>query len=302
MGYPPEPEAAGDPLLTESLDRFILFPIRHPALWEMYKKAEASIWTAAEIDLGDDLKHWPTLTDDERFFIEKVLAFFAASDNIVAENLLRVVQEVQAPEARAFYAFQTAIEYVHAETYSLLIQTYVKDSARRLQLFQAVREDDAIARKGRWAMRWTASDRPFAERLVAYACVEGIHFSGSFCAIFWLKKRGLMPGLCFSNELISRDEGLHRDFAVLVHNTLRPENRASPETSAAIVREAVQIEHEFVRSALPCGLIGMNADQMCTYIEFCADHLMVSLGMAKLYDAQNPFDWMETISLQGKTK
>ena len=303
----PSPAASpvdqADPLLIESLDRFVLHPVQHQDMWVLYKKAVASFWTVEEVDLADDAKHWLQLTEEERRFVETVLAFFAASDGIVSENLaVRTLREVQCPEARAFYSFQIAIEGVHAEMYSLLLQTYVKDPARKSDLFRAVERDEAIGRKARWAMRWTASERSFAERLIAFACVEGIHFSGSFCAIFWLKKRGLMPGLCFSNELISRDEGLHRDFAVLLHNTLQPQNRASPETVAAIVREAVEIEHHFVRSALPVSLLGMNADQMCTYIEFVSDHLMVALGMAKLYNAQNPFDWMETISLQGKTK
>lgn len=288
-----------DPLLTPSLDRFVLHPIRYQGLWEFYKKAQASAWTAEEVDLADDLKHWSSLTPDEQNFIEVVLSFFAASDGIVGENLLKFISEVQSPEARAFYAFQQSIEAVHAETYSLLLQTYVKDPERKAKLFRAVEHNPAIKRKADWAMRWTASDRPFAERLVAFACVEGIHFSGSFCAIFWLKKRGLMPGLAFSNELISRDEGLHRDFAVALHSLLRVPAR--PEVVADIVREAVDIERDFVTRALPVGLIGMNADLMSTYIEFVADHLLVALGMDRLYNAENPFEFMNMISLNGKT-
>ncbi|KAK3413003.1 hypothetical protein EUGRSUZ_I01646 [Eucalyptus grandis] len=270
-----------EPLLAPNPDRFCMFPIQYPQIWEMYKQAEASFWTAEEVDLSQDLRHWEGLTDGERHFVTHVLAFFAASDGIVLENLaVRFMKEVQLSEARAFYGFQIAIENIHSEMYSLLLETYVKDSAEKDRLFRAV-------------------DTSFAERLLAFACVEGIFFSGSFCAIFWLKKRGLMPGLTFSNELISRDEGLHCDFACLLYSLLR--NKPSEERVKGIVREAVDIEREFVCDALPCALVGMNSDLMGQYIEFVADRLLGALGCGKVYDVTNPFDWMELISLQGKT-
>lgn len=277
-----------------------MFPIQYPQIWEMYKQAEASFWTAEEVDLSQDLRHWEGLTDGERHFVTHVLAFFAASDGIVLENLaVRFMKEVQLSEARAFYGFQIAIENIHSEMYSLLLETYVKDSAEKDRLFRAVDTVPAVARKADWALRWIDGGESFAERLLAFACVEGIFFSGSFCAIFWLKKRGLMPGLTFSNELISRDEGLHCDFACLLYSLLR--NKPSEERVKGIVREAVDIEREFVCDALPCALVGMNSDLMGQYIEFVADRLLGALGCGKVYDVTNPFDWMELISLQGKT-
>lgn len=293
-----------DPILVSNPRRFVLFPITHQNMWELYKKAEASFWTAEELDLSNDLKEWETkLTHDERFFISRVLAFFAASDGIVNENLaVNFSSEVQIPEARCFYGFQIAMENVHSEVYSLLIDTYVKDSKEKAELFNAIETIPAVMKKAHWALRWLDKQcAAFAERIVAFACVEGIFFSASFCAIFWLKKRGLMPGLSFSNELISRDEGLHCDFACLVHSSLQPENKVSQERVYEIVSSAVDCEREFVNSALPVRLIGMNAEQMTAYVEFCADRLLNSLGYPKLYNKANPFEWMEMISLQGKT-
>lgn len=291
---------AAEPLLQENDERFCMFPVRHEAVWRMYKQAEASFWTAEEVDLSADLRDWRALTENERHFITHVLAFFAASDGIVLENLgVRFMTEVQAPEARAFYGFQIAIENVHSEMYSLLLEHYVSDRAERERLFGAIRTVPTVRRKAEWALRWIGSGRCFAERLVAFACVEGIFFSGSFCALFWLKKRALMYGLTFSNELISRDEGLHCDFACLLHSML--EQPVDDATLHAIVGEAVEIEREFVCEALPVSLIGMNADLMGQYIEFVADRLLATLGAPKLYDVGNPFDWMESISLQGKT-
>ncbi|KAI6700848.1 hypothetical protein NL676_015172 [Syzygium grande] len=289
-----------EPLLAPNPDRFCMFPIQYPQIWEMYKKAEASFWTAEEVDLSQDLRHWDALTGDERHFVTHVLAFFAASDGIVLENLaVRFMKEVQISEARAFYGFQIAIENIHSEMYSLLLETYVRDPAEKARLFRAVDTVPAVARKAEWALRWIDGAESFAERLLAFACVEGIFFSGSFCAIFWLKKRGLMPGLTFSNELISRDEGLHCDFACLLYSLLR--KRPSEERVRGIMREAVDIEREFVCDALPCALVGMNRDLMAQYIEFVADRLLGELGCGKMYGAANPFDWMELISLQGKT-
>jgi ribonucleoside-diphosphate reductase beta chain len=280
--------------------RFVLFPIQYDDIWEMYKKAEASFWTAEEIDLSQDQKDWNALSDDERHFVSHILAFFAASDGIVNENLcLRFSNEVQIPEARCFYGFQIAIENIHSETYSLLIDTYIQNAAEKDRLFNAIDTIPAVRKKAHWAMRWIDSTESFAERLLAFAAVEGIFFSGSFCSIFWLKKRGLMPGLTFSNELISRDEGLHRDFACLLYAMLR--KKLSKDTIQAIICEAVAIEKEFVTEALPVSLIGMNATLMTQYIEFVADHLFTSLGLPKYYNTANPFDWMELISLQGKT-
>jgi len=267
----------------------------------MYKKAEASFWTSEEIDLGSDLKDWNTLSKNERHFISHILAFFAASDGIVNENLAQnFMTEIQSPEARCFYGFQIAVENIHSETYSLLIDTYIKDPKERLHLLHAIDTVPCVQRKANWALQWTNSKyASFAERCIAFCVVEGIFFSGSFCAIFWLKKRGLMPGLAFSNELISRDEGLHCDFACMLYKKLKyrlPESRI-----VEIVTHAVDIEKEFVSDALPVELIGMNSRLMSQYIEFCADRLLVSLGCSKFYKAPNPFDWMETISLQGKT-
>uniref|UniRef100_A0ACD5ZLU8 Uncharacterized protein n=1 Tax=Avena sativa TaxID=4498 RepID=A0ACD5ZLU8_AVESA len=292
---------AEEPLLAESSDRFSMFPIRFPQIWEFYKKAVASFWTAEEVDLSSDARHWDTtLSNDERHFISHVLAFFAASDGIVLENLAsRFMSDVQVAEARAFYGFQIAIENIHSEMYSLLIETYIRDDVEKDRLFRAIDTIPAVRRKADWALRWIDGGERFAERIVAFACVEGIFFSGSFCAIFWLKKRGLMPGLTFSNELISRDEGLHCDFACLLYDILR--GKLDEARVFEIVAEAVDIEREFVCDALPCALVGMNGDLMSQYIEFVADRLLMALGCNKLYNATNPFDWMELISLQGKT-
>ncbi len=291
---------AQEKILQENANRFVLFPIQHDDIWEYYKKAEASFWTAEEIDLSQDLRDWGNLNDGERHFISHVLAFFAASDGIVNENLAEhFVAEVQYTEAKFFYGFQIAIENIHSETYSLLIDTYVKDPAEKDKLFNAVETMDCVKKKADWALRWI-DEGNFQERLIAFAAVEGIFFSGSFCSIFWMKKRGLMPGLTFSNELISRDEGLHCDFACLLYNN-HVQNKLPEETVIGIIKDAVEIEKEFVTSALPVNLIGMNADLMCQYIEFVADRLLFELVGQKVYGASNPFDFMEMISLQGKT-
>jgi len=289
-----------EPILRENKDRFVLFPIKHADIWNMYKKAEASFWTAEEIDLSADLVDWAErLNDDERHFIKHVLAFFAASDGIVNENLaINFMNEVQYPEARCFYGYQIMIENIHSETYSLLIDTYIKDSTEKNRLFHAIDTVPAVKRKAEWALRWIEKGS-FQERLVAFAAVEGIFFSGSFCSIFWLKKRGLMPGLSFSNELISRDEGLHCDFACLLYSQLR--NKLPESKVHEIIMNAVEIEKDFVTDAIPVQLIGMNAQLMCQYIEFVADRLLGELGCSKVYHANNPFDFMEMISLQGKT-
>ncbi|KAF1944018.1 ribonucleoside-diphosphate reductase-like protein subunit M2 [Clathrospora elynae] len=295
-------EEADEPLLQENPGRFVLFPIKYHDVWQMYKKAEASFWTAEEIDLSKDLHDWnKRLNDDERFFISHVLAFFAASDGIVNENLVeRFSSEVQIPEARCFYGFQIMMENVHSETYSLLIDTYISEPKQRRYLFNAIDNIPCIRKKADWALRWISDkNSTFANRLVAFAAVEGIFFSGSFASIFWLKKRGLMPGLTFSNELISRDEGMHTDFACLLFSLLN--NRPSDESVRAIITEAVEIEQEFLSDALPCALLGMNAKLMCQYIEFVADRLLLALGNTKVYNATNPFDFMENISLAGKT-
>ncbi|KIJ97595.1 hypothetical protein K443DRAFT_240300 [Laccaria amethystina LaAM-08-1] len=291
-----------EPLLKESKRRFVLFPIQYNEIWQMYKKAEASFWTAEEMDLSKDLHDWNNrMNDNERHFISHVLAFFAASDGIVNENLLeRFSNEVQAAEARCFYGFQIMMENIHSETYSLLIDAYIKDPAQREYLFDAIETIPCIKRKAEWALRWISDqESTFAERLVAFAAVEGIFFSGSFASIFWMKKRGLMPGLTFSNELISRDEGMHTDFACLLFSHLK--RRPHPEVVKHIIVEAVKIEQEFLTDALPVKLIGMNADLMCQYIEFVADRLLVSLGNEKHFNKTNPFDFMDMISLQGKT-
>ena len=290
-----------EPLLQDNKDRFVIFPIQHNDIWQFYKNAEASFWTAEEVDLSPDLHDWQNkLNDNERFFISRVLAFFAASDGIVNENLaINFLQEVQYPEARCFYGFQIMIENIHSEMYSLLIDTYVKDPAEKDYLLRAIETIPCVTKKAKWALRWITKGS-FAERLIAFAAAEGIFFSGSFCSIFWLKKRGLMPGLTFSNELISRDEGLHCDFACLLYvNHLQ--NKLSEETIREIIVDAVVIEKEFVTDALPVKLIGMNAELMCQYIEFVADRLLVALGCNKVWNATNPFDFMELISLQGKT-
>ena len=289
-----------EPILSNQNDRFVLLPIKYKDVWDMYKKAEASFWTTEEIDLSSDLQDWKKLNDKEKHFIKHVLAFFAASDGIVNENLaLRFCQEVQIPEARCFYGFQMAMENIHSETYSLLIDTYIEDTQEKNHLFKALDNIPAVKTKGQWALKWIDNSDSFAERLVAFAAVEGIFFSGSFCAIFWLKKRGLMPGLTFSNELISRDEGLHTDFACLLFAKIQ--NKPSPERILEIITEAVSIESHFVTDALPVSLIGMNAKLMTQYIQFVADRLLLSLGLNKFYKVTNPFDWMELISLQGKT-
>lgn len=291
---------AKEPILLEDKNRFVIFPIKHTDIWEYYKKAEASFWTAEEIDLSQDLKDWEKLNDGERHFISHILAFFAASDGIVNENLAEnFISEVQYAEAKFFYGFQIMMENIHSETYSLLIDTYVKDSDEKDHLFRALETVDCVAKKGEWALKWIESDS-FAERLLAFAAVEGIFFSGSFCSIFWLKKRGLMPGLTFSNELISRDEGLHCDFACHIY-TKHIVNKIPQEKIYEIITNAVEIEQEFVVDALPVDLIGMNAKLMSQYIEFVADRLLVSLGCDKYYNSENPFDFMEMISLQGKT-
>ncbi|KKZ63650.1 ribonucleoside-diphosphate reductase small chain [[Emmonsia] crescens] len=293
---------ADEPLLRENPGRFVLFPLKYHEIWQMYKKAEASFWTAEEIDLSKDLHDWNNkLNDDERYFISHVLAFFAASDGIVNENLVeRFSGEVQVPEARCFYGFQIMMENIHSETYSLLIDTYIKEPKQRTYLFDAIDTIPCIRRKADWAIRWIEDkESTFAQRLVAFAAVEGIFFSGSFASIFWLKKRGLMPGLTFSNELISRDEGLHTDFACLLFSHLR--HRPSQEAVERIITEAVTIEQEFLSDALPVALLGMNSKLMCQYIEFVADRLLVALGNKKVYNSTNPFDFMDNISLAGKT-
>lgn len=301
-GQAPHRVAPGeDPVTHPSEDRFVLFPIQHDRLWELYKQHEACFWTAEEIDLVQDRDDWHRLTDDEQHFIKHVLAFFAASDGIVLENLaVNFIAEVQIPEARCFYGFQAMMENIHAETYSLLIDSLITSSAEKNRLFNALRTVPCVRKKAAWAMRWMNRRRAtFAERLAAFAVVEGIFFSGSFCAVYWLKKRGLMPGLTFSNELISRDEALHTEFAAHLHGMLR--EPAGEQAIHAMVAQAVQIEKEFVTQALPVDLIGMNARQMKQYIEFVADRLLVMLGVPKLFGTLNPFAWMELISLQGKT-
>lgn len=289
-----------EPILRENKSRFVLFPIQHDDIWEYYKKAEASFWTAEEIDLSQDLVDWKKLNDGERQFISHVLAFFAASDGIVNENLAEnFIAEVQYTEAKFFYGFQIAIENIHSETYSLLIDTYIKDNKEKDRLFNAIDTMPFVKKKADWALQWI-DEGSFAERLIAFAAVEGIFFSGSFCSIFWMKKRGLLPGLSFSNELISRDEGLHCDFACLLYNN-HLVNKLDPAKITAIIKDAVEIEEEFVTEALPVKLIGMNAELMCQYIEFVADRLLMELNCDKVYNVTNPFDFMELISLQGKT-
>lgn len=291
-------------MLAENPDRFVLLPLKYTELWDFYKKAESSFWTAEELDFESDKRDWAALNNGQRKFIETVLAFFAASDGIVNENLAaNFMSEVQIPEARCFYGFQIAMENIHSETYALLIQSYVSDSARRLELFQGIRNFKSIQAKASWALKWTSRDHAsFGERLVAFACVEGIAFSSSFCAIFYLKKQGLMcHGLGKSNELISRDEGLHRDFACALFKLLTPAERPSDDTVRAIIAECVDVERDFVTEALPVDIIGMNSKHMCAYVEFVADSLCSALGVAKIYETQNPFPWMDLLSLQGKT-
>jgi len=289
-----------DPLLMDNPNRWVMFPIQYPAVWEMYKKHEASFWTAEEVDLSQDNKDWEKLSDAEKHFIKHVLAFFAASDGIVLENLAsQFSTEVQLPEARAFYGFQMAMENIHSETYSLLIEQYIREPAEKEKIFDAIHTMPAVREKAEWAVQWMQKENSFAERVVAFAAVEGILFSGSFCAIYWLKKRGLMPGLTFSNELISRDEGLHTEFACLLYGMLQ--NKLPDEVVHNIIKGAVAAERRFICDALSCDLIGMNNELMTKYIEFVADRLLTALGHPKLFNATNPFDWMELISLQGKT-
>ncbi|CAD7947189.1 unnamed protein product [Amoebophrya sp. A120] len=288
-------------LLKENPQRWVMFPIQYPEVWEMYKQHEASFWTAEEIDLTQDMTDWEKLSENEHHFIKHILAFFAGSDGIVLENInCNFASEVQLPEARAFYGFQAGMENIHSETYSLLIDQYCRnDEAEKHRLFNAITTIPVIEKKAKWASSWMSSDLCFAMRLVAFACVEGILFSGSFCAIYWVKKRGLMPGLTFSNELIARDEGLHADFACLLYGML--EKKLPQAVVHEIVKGAVAVEQEFICDALSCDLIGMNKKLMGTYIQFVADRLLVALGCEKLYEVKNPFDWMELISLQGKT-
>ena len=290
-----------EPLLTEDENRYVMFPIQDQKIWEMYKKEEDCFWRAEEVDLSKDLKDWNPLTPDEKYFISMILAFFASSDGIVLENLaFRFMTEVQLSEARAFYGFQIVMENIHSEMYSLLIETYIKDSIEKNKLFNALNHFPCIKKKADWAIKWINDKKSnFATRLIAFACVEGIFFSGAFCSIYWLKKRGLMPGLTFSNELISRDEALHTEFAVYIYSILK--NKLKKQKILEIIKEAVDIECEFICEALPCKLIGMNQNLMTQYIKFVADRLSVQLGCDKIYNTANPFDWMELISIEGKT-
>jgi ribonucleoside-diphosphate reductase subunit M2 len=290
-----------EPLLIEDPKRFVMFPIQDQTIWGMYKKQVDCFWRAEEVDLAKDGKDWDTLNQDEKYFIKMILAFFASSDGIVLENLAsRFMNEIQSSEARAFYGFQIAMENIHSEMYSLLIETYVSDMTEKSKLFNSIDNFPCIRKKADWAIKWiNDKDAGFATRLIAFACVEGIFFSGAFCSIYWLKKRGLMPGLTFSNELISRDEALHTEFAIYLYSKM--ENKLLRQDVAKIIKEAVEIEAEFICDALPCKLIGMNQVMMLQYIEFVADRLLVQLGNDKIYNAANPFDWMEMISLEGKT-
>ena len=290
-----------EPILTPDDNRFVMFPIKYDDIWSMYKKQIDCFWRAEEIDLSKDLNHWDTLTADEKHFVSMILAFFAASDGIVLENLAqRFMSDVQISEARAFYGFQIAMENIHSQTYSLLIETYIKDKEQKHKLFNAIENYPCIKKKSDWAQKWINDNRSsFATRLIAFACIEGIFFSGSFCSIFWLKKRGLLPGLTFSNELISRDEALHCEFAILLYSKL--ENKIAKAKIHDIIKECVEIETEFICDALPCRLIGMNSELMTQYIQFVADRLCVQLGYPKIYNATNPFDFMELISIEGKT-
>jgi ribonucleoside-diphosphate reductase beta chain len=288
-------------ILQENKDRFVMFPLKYHDIWDMYKNQQHSFWTAEEIDLAQDLTDWnEKLNDNEKHFIKMILAFFAASDGIVNENLAEnFLKEVQYPEAKSFYGFQIMMENIHSETYSLLIDTYIKDSDEKDRLFHAIDNYESIKKKADWALKWINSDS-FAERLIAFAAVEGIFFSGSFCSIFWLKKRGLMPGLAFSNELISRDEGLHCQFACLLHNK-HIQNKVTPERIKEIICSAVDIERTFITESLPVSLIGMNDKLMQQYIEYVADFWLVELGCQKVYNSENPFDFMEMLSLQNKS-
>ncbi len=289
-----------EPLLISNPNRFVIFPIQHDDIWQFYKKAEASFWTAEEIDLQQDLSDWENLNENERYFIKNVLAFFAASDGIVNENLAEnFINEVQYPEAKFFYGFQIAMENIHSETYSLLIDTYVKDAKEKSKLFNALENIPAVQKKAEWALKWIDSDS-FAERLIAFAAVEGIFFSGSFCSIFWLKSRGKMPGLSFSNELISKDEALHCDFAVHLHNS-HLKDRVSEDRIKEIISSALEIEKEFITESLPVSLIGMNSNLMSEYLEYVADALLRDLNCSPLFKTKNPFDFMSNIALENKT-
>ena len=291
-----------EPILQENSQRFVLFPIKYPELWKSYKRAEASFWTSEEVDFSKDKQDWDyQMNDNERYFIKHILAFFAGSDGIVLENLMQnFCNQVQLPEARCFYSFQGAIENIHSEVYSLLIDKYIDDTTEKDTLFHAIENIPCIQKKAQWAMKWMdPNNASFHERVVAFATVEGVFFSGSFCAIYWLKKRGLMPGLTFSNELISRDEGMHTDFAVLIYGMLK--HRLDTERIYEIIKEAVEIEKEFINQSIPCKMIGMNAELMSQYIEYVADRLIVQLGYPKLYKSENPFDFMQLISMEGKT-
>ncbi len=295
-------DSLADPLLKQSMDRFVMFPIQHDNLWDAFKEHLALMWTAEEIDLSKDVQDWKKLNADEQHFIKHVLAFFAASDGIVNENLaIRFYSDVTAAEARSFYSMQMLIETIHSETYSLLIDTYITNDGEKNELLRAAETLPIVKKKAQWAMKWLGADATFAERLLAFACVEGIFFSSSFCAIYWIKdhKQGLLPGLCFSNELISRDEGLHTDFAIMLHNDLQ--EKVNPERIEELVREAVMIEEEFATEALPVSLIGMNAEAMRSYIRFVADRLLAQLGCDPIFDEACPFDFMERIALQNKT-
>jgi len=288
-------------LLNEEKNRYVCFPIQHDEFWKMYKRAESNFWTTEELDLSNDLNDWDKLNDNEKYYVKSILAFFAASDGIVNENLVeRFCQEVKILEAKFFYGFQIAMENIHSETYSLLIDTYIKDNNEKLKLFNALEHYPAIKKKADWALKWINDDNSsFAERIIGFAAVEGIFFSGAFCSIFWLKKRGLMPGLCHSNELISRDESLHTEFAVLMFKNLI--NKPSEDKIKEIILEAVAIEKEFITESLPCQLIGMNKELMIQYIEYISDRLLLMFGLKKIFNKENPFDWMEMISVQGKT-
>tara|TARA_B100001142_G_C14241637_1_gene619647 strand:- start:191 stop:1174 length:984 start_codon:yes stop_codon:yes gene_type:complete len=297
-------KTSAEPLLIENDERYVMFPIVDQSIWEMYKKQVDCFWRAEEIDLSKDMSvknGWPSLSKEEQYFISMILAFFAASDGIVLENLgMRFMSEVQLSEARAFYGFQIAMENIHSEVYSLLIDKYIKNSAEKNKLFKAIENFSCIKKKADWAIKWINDKRSsFATRLIAFACVEGIFFSGAFCSIYWLKKRGKMPGLTFSNELISRDEALHTEFAVLLYSKLV--KKLNKKRVQEIIKEAVEIEHEFICQALPCRLVGMNSDSMKQYIEFVADRLSTQLGCGKIYNSSNPYDFMELISVEGKT-
>ncbi len=290
-----------EPMLNEEKNRYVIFPIQHDPFWKMYKKAEANFWTAEELDLTKDMSDWNKLSENEQYYIKHILAFFAASDGIVNENLVeRFCQEVQILEAKFFYGFQIAMENIHSETYSLLIDTYIKDTSEKHKLFNAIETIPSIKKKADWALKWiNDKESPFSHRVIGFAAVEGIFFSGAFCSIFWLKKRGLMPGLCQSNEFISRDEGLHTEFAVLMYQNLK--NKPPNELILQIIREAVDIEKEFITESLSCELLGMNKTLMSQYIEYVSDRLLKMFGLETFYGTPNPFDWMEMISVQGKT-